>query len=165
MHDRLLISLILLTSGGCSVQKDRFVKFESQVGNSIIAPSQWKSDDRGAVWYLESPDSTAALTVFTFTVEGSGSLDDLRTLVVANRLGEVEGGWRETPKPSLTLEQAEAQVFDLAPAAGESKSRNRLCLLQTGRMYHILVINTSEAGLELNGDFYNSIFQTFVGRE
>jgi hypothetical protein len=167
MRYRLRTLLIVLALGACSVQKDKAIKFESDIGNSLIAPSDWKSDDRGAVWYLESPDGQTAISVFTFTVEGSGSLDDIKSLMISHRIAQpdADSTWRESARPSLSLKQGETQVVDLIPSSGESKSRNRLYLLQTGTMYHVIVVNSSEAVLSLNGPFYDSIIQSFHGRE
>lgn len=139
--------------------------FTSRIGNSMTAPADWITEDQGAVWSLRVPNNQAALTIFTYTAEGSGSLDDLKALMVTHKLTPSDAGWQKTRCYRLTASQGEMTVDELAPTTGDAAQKYRLYLLHAGLMYHAIILHTSESILELNGDFYDSVVQTFVGRE
>ena len=100
---RLRALLFIVATGACAVQNDKFIEFKSDVGNTIFAPSQWKAENQGSVWTLTSPDNHAVITVFTFTVEGTGSTADLRNAMINNSLPDIEGGWQQQETPSIAL--------------------------------------------------------------
>jgi hypothetical protein len=70
------------------MSRDRLVQFSSRLGNLIVCPSQWKTEDNGAQWTLTSPDDHALILIWTCTVEGSGSHEEFEQTVLMNLMSD-----------------------------------------------------------------------------
>jgi hypothetical protein len=166
----ILLGLIICVSCNTSkksatVQQDRYVELESQIGNKLTVPSRWSTEEDGTAWYVRSPDNQAVINVFTYTAEGSGSPEDLGNLVAKWTLPAGETGWQESAWYPISLNQGIAKTRQLIPASGKSDFLWRIYVVHAGRMYHAIVLNASDVAMQMNGDFYESIVKTFCGIE
>ena len=148
-----------------AMEHDSFVEFESEIGNKLFAPAQWLTEGESTSWYLRSPDNNAAISVFTYTAEGSGSLDEFGDLIAKWSLPDGETDWQKSDWNSIALEHCTARVRQLVPVPDASKLRLRVYTAHTGRLYHALVLSVSEIAMDLNGEFYEGIVKTFRGIE
>jgi hypothetical protein len=141
--------------GASGVQHDTAVKFESRIGNSFIAPSQWTAEDRGSTFTLRSPDGHAVIHALTFSVEGSGTIEEFRNLMAVNLL-PAGATWAPSEWSAITLAGEAAYRRDLAPVPDKGDQRWRLYVLRAGKMYHAIVLNASKIAMSLNGGFYET---------
>jgi hypothetical protein len=144
------------------VQRDQFVTFQSDLGNSLVAPSNWTAKDKGDNYLLQSPDGHAWIQVLTFSVEGSGSMEEFRETIIASFLPKKSSGWTQSPWSPVKIGDVEAIHRRLVPSpVGEHEWR--VYLIQSGSLYHAIVLNATQLAMEANGDFYESIVLTFQG--
>jgi hypothetical protein len=144
------------------VHRDEFVTFQSELGNSLVAPSSWTANDKGDNYLVQSPDGHAWIQVLTFTVEGSGSIEEFRETIVTSLLPKESSGWTQSPWSTMKIGDAEAIHRRLVPVpAGEHEWR--VYLMQSGKLYHAIVLNATDEAMAANGDFYESIVLTFHG--
>ena len=72
------------------------VKFTSKLGNSIVHPEHWTTNDKGDAFSVAAPNGQAIINVLTFAVEGTGELSDLQGMMVDYVKGEwIKSGWTE----------------------------------------------------------------------
>jgi hypothetical protein len=147
------------------MEEDHFVEMRSQVGNVLLAPSIWSTEEQGSSWYIRSTDGHAVISVFTYKADGSGSLEDFGNLIATWTLPDGETGWQASSWSPIVLKQNTALMRVLTPTSEQSEFRWRVYVIHTGRMYHAIVLNASEPMMFLNGDFYESIIQSFEGIE
>jgi hypothetical protein len=141
--------------GGIGVQRDTAVKFQSRIGNVIIAPSQWTAEDKGSTFTLRSPDGHALIHILTFTAEGSGTVEEFRELMAA-RLLPAGADWAPSGWSTLTLAGEAAYRRDLVPVPNAGDRAWRLYVLRAGKMYHAIVLNASTPAMKLNGGYYET---------
>jgi hypothetical protein len=170
-----LLSLFILCLAACvvlscdgrdggspkGVQQDTAVKFESRIGNSFIAPSQWTAEDKDSIFTLRSHDRHAIIHALTFTAEGSGTIEEFRQLMANNLLPEGTQ-WEPSEWSTLTLAGEVAYRRDLVPVPDKDDQRWRLYVLRAGKMYHAIVLNASNVAMTLNGGYYETdLISTF----
>src|SRR5262245_18116709 len=109
-----------------TMEQIRFEAIRSQIGNELLAPSDGTFDEEGATWYIHSPNNQAVISVFTYTAEGSGSLQDFGSLIAKWMLPENESDWLETAWSPISLTQGPAQKRSLTLSSGKSESRWRV---------------------------------------
>lgn len=165
---RILLIASLATVAGCfskeavPVQQDKFVKFTSHLGTSFVAPSQWTTTDEGDTFTLTSPDGYAAITAIVYTSEGSGSLDEFRETMTTGLLPKEASRWKDSQWNTIELGEFKAsrRVLIAVPEDGHEWT---LYVIDGGKYYHAIFLNSPTAVMSLNGDFYESIVRTFEG--
>ncbi len=139
--------------------QDTFIKFQSQIGNTINYPSQWLTEDEGDTFRLWSPDGHAVISVATFTVAGSGSLEEFQETMVSS----IKGDWRRSEATTIDIDGKAALTLQLDPQDKNGESSWRVYVLRDGDFYHSLVLNASSLVMEVNGGFYEELIRTFKG--
>ena len=177
MHARPTTLILLLIVFGCSrgvnpenevavkqihqsgIKTDTTTEFRSRIGNSIVLPSQWTAEDKGDTFILTSPDSYATINIFSFTVEGSGTIADFRELMVA----QVPGEWKESEWEEVDFDGVPGQKRRLTSVDENAEAAWCVYVLQTGQFYHALILRSWEAMMVLNGGFYEECIRSFKG--
>ena len=163
---RVLVTLVMLAASGCHrpesiADSDRFVELQGSTG-TLVAPSMWKLSDGGDHWQVTSPDGRAVINVMTFTVEGSGSLEDVAQMV-ADNLTDAKTRWQPSKWTPLQVQGRSAIRRALKPVDGSATGQWIVIALREGDLYHILALSASDSMMEINGGFYESIMLTFKG--
>jgi hypothetical protein len=52
---------------------------------------------------------------------------------------------------------------DLVPIPETAEHRWRVYVVQTGKMYHAIIVQASSLGMKLNGGFYDELVRSFHG--
>jgi hypothetical protein len=138
---------------------DVFVQFTSQVGNRIVHPSQWTTEDNGDAFTLTSPDEQAVVSVLTFTVEGSGTLSEFQLTVVSG----LEGDWHDSEWTDIEIGGMSAKKRHLVSRDKNAETCWRVYVVRNGELYHAILLNASLLAMEINGEFYESFIQSFLG--
>ena len=163
---KVLRALMLLLIGGCQreagvVSTERFVEVQGSTG-TLVAPEKWQLKDGGDHWSVTSPDGMAVINVMTFTVEGSGSLDDVAQMV-ADNLTDPKPHWHDSDWTPLKVQGRSAIRRSLKPSDEAAQGEWVVIALREGDLYHVLSLNASDPAMELNGEFYESVMLTFKG--
>ena len=148
-------------SSAPAVKTDVMVELRSHAGNTIVIPSMWSADDRGDTWNLKSPDGQVVLTIWTFTVEGSGSFDQFRDRVS----GEIvkDKAFKPSEWQAITIGERPGFKQYFETLSGEQKEASRLYVIQTGDYYHAMWLRATPIALRLNGLAYEQFIQSFRG--
>jgi hypothetical protein len=170
MRRLLAIAILVLVAAvaGCNdgegspVQRDRYIKFTSHLGNSFVAPSQWTTEDEGNTFSLKSPDGHAVIHTIIYTSEGSGSLDDFRQTMTTGLLPKNASHWKDSKWTEIKIGEVQASKRDLVPVPATDHEW-RLYVVDGGKYYHAIVLNASTTAMALNGEFYENIVRTFEG--
>ncbi|GAA4468804.1 hypothetical protein [Novipirellula rosea] len=141
------------------MNQDLFIEFKSRLGNSIVHPSQWRTEDNGDSFTLASPDDQAVITALTFTVEGTGAMTDFQSIIES----QIDGDWADSPWNDFIIGDAIAMRRKLVPSDDSGDTEWLIYTTQRGDCYHALMLNASSLALALNGDFYENIVRSFVG--
>jgi hypothetical protein len=139
---------------------EEFIEFRSELGNSIVVPSRWSAEDRGASFTITSEDGHAVISALTFAVKGSGSLDAFQDLMVSS---QCDGEWQDSPWADIEIGGVMARKRILLPVDDGTDSAWRVYALRNGECYHAILLNSSPIVMELNGDFYETLVQSFKG--
>lgn len=146
--------------GKSKVQSDSFVEFKSQLGNTIVILSQWKSEeDDGNVFRLTSPDGHATIHVHTFTVAGSGTLTQFQDVM----LSDFEGNWQDSDWSEVEIGEAVARKRVLMPVDDKQGMSWLIYVLRSGECYHAIFVNANPVAMELNSGFYDEVVRSFKG--
>lgn len=142
------------------MQQDKFVKFTSHLGTSFVAPSQWTTTDEGDTFTLTSPDGYAAITAIVYTSEGSGSMNDFREMMTSGLLPKGASRWKDSKWTEVELGNIKASRRVLT-AVPEDDFEWRLYVVDGGKYYHAIFLNSPTTVMSLNGEFYESVVCTF----
>ena len=135
------------------------VKFTSKLGNSIVHPEHWTTNDKGDAFSVAAPNGQAIINVLTFAVEGTGELSDLQRLMVDYVKGEwIKSGWTE-----IEIGGMAGAKLELEPKLEETDTSWRLYALRNGHCYHAIFLNGLTLVLTLNGGFYEGVIESFEG--
>ena len=140
--------------------KDRLVTFRSHLGNSFVAPSEWEAEDKGDTYLLRSPDGNALIQVLTLPVKGGGSIEEFRETILKSHLPPECSGWTPSEWSSVEIGDSHAICRHLVPIP-TSNQEWRVYVLQSGRLYHAIVLTSTAEGMVLDGEFYESIVRSF----
>lgn len=100
--------------------------------------------------------------MLTFTVEGSGSIEDFQETMVNGVLPKEHSGWKPSDWSTVMLGETTALRRHIVPIQpGEHEWR--IYIIKSGGLYHAIVLNATSTVMALNGDFYESIVLTFQG--
>jgi hypothetical protein len=146
---------------GGPVMEGHFDGFRSHLGSTIVCPSDWTSTDKGDTWTLKSPDHHAIITVWTFTVQGSGTMQEFQNTMASSITKE--GTWKDSEWTAINIGGTAAVKRVFEPQDAESQLPCRAYLLQTGDFYSAILLRASDEAMTLNGDFYESIVKSFHG--
>ncbi len=149
----------LTTDDESAVKQDTFIEFKSQLGNTILHPSQWTVEDNGDLFTILSPDEQAVIRVLTFTVEGTGSMADFQETMVAG----VSGDWKVSEWTDIEIDGVTGQRAQMTPTDESVESSFRIYALRSGDCYHSIVVHASPLVMALNGEFYEKIVKSFKG--
>jgi len=143
------------------MSRDQLITFKSKLGNTIVCPSQWKSQDDGAQWSLTSPDGHALIHIWTCTVEGSGSHEDFEQTVLMNLMDDD----KRTKCSATTVLINESSARRVALKASDTKSGSSYLVftLRAGQLYHALLVKAAPPVMDLNGGFYEELVSSFKG--
>jgi hypothetical protein len=163
----LLFSAAVMLCTGCgisepssNVQRDQFVEIKSELGHVLVAPSEWTFEDRGDSFLLQSPDGHAWIHALTVMVEGSGSIEEFREIIVSKCLPKDATKWAPSIWSDFPIGQAIAQKCVLLTDPPTEREW-RVYVLQIGTYYHAIILSATDLAMEANGDFYESIVLTF----
>ena len=141
----------------------KFIKFETTIGNSIVAPDIWKTEDFGSRFVLRSPDNHVAIWLLTFTTEGSGPIQQFRDYVIGECISGDPVAWKSSEWSDILVGQDRSQMRDLVSSDPSNDSQWRLYVLQAGKYYHAIAINVSAETFMLNMELYHEIARSFIG--
>ncbi len=144
---------------GPVVKQDTFVEFKSQLGNTIVHPSEWLPGDTGDAFSLASPDGRAIINVLTFTVEGTGTLGEFQDMMVS----QIDGDRRDSEWTDIDIGGINAKQRQLDSTDENGKSSWRVYVLQNDKCYHAIFLNASSLVMELNGGVYENVIRSFKG--
>jgi hypothetical protein len=140
-----------------------FIEFRSHIGNTIVAPDFWTSEDFGSRYVLRTSDNHAVIWLLTFTVEGSGTIEAFRDWVMLDRVPADPSAWKSSEWSPVMIGQDQACMRDLVSNDPQAKSQWRLYVLQAGKYYHVAAINVSTLTAVLNLGFYHDVVRSFCG--
>jgi hypothetical protein len=138
-----------------------FDGFRSHLGSTITCPSDWISTDKGDTWTLKSPDHHATITIWTFTVQGSGTMQEFQNTMASSITKE--GAWKNSDWVSMDIGGTKGVKRVFEPESDDSQLPCRAYLLQTGEFYSAILLRASDDAMALNGDFYESLVKSFHG--
>lgn len=141
------------------VNQDTFVEFKSQLGNTIVYPSQWTPKDKGDAFSLASPDGQAVINALTFTAEGTGTLAEFQDMMVS----QIDGDGAIPKWTDIDIGGITAQKRQLDSRDEDAESSWRVYVLQNGECYHAIFLNASTLVMDLNGGFYENVIRSFKG--
>jgi hypothetical protein len=146
---------------GSAVIQGHFDGFRSHLGSTIVCPSDWNSTDKGDTWTLKSPDHHATISIWTFTVQGSGTMQEFQ-----NTMGSSitkDGAWKNSDWAPIEIGGASGMKRVFEPEEGNSQLPCRAYLLRTGDFYSAILLRASDEAMTLNGDFYEGMIKSFHG--
>jgi hypothetical protein len=147
------------TSENANVTQDIYVEFKSRAGNSIVHPSQWRTEDNGDSFTVSSPDDQAIITALTFTVDGTGPMIEFQSMIES----QIDGNWIDSQWSESEIGDTIAMRRKLASSEDSVDSEWVIYTMQRGNCYHAIFLNASSLAMSLNGDFYENIIRSFVG--
>lgn len=141
------------------VKQDTFIEFKSHIGNTIVVPSQWDIDDEGDAFRLESPDGQAMIIAQTFTVDGSGTIDEFQDFV----LSRIDGDWADSSWEDVVVGGTNARKRQLDSNDENAEFSWSVYVLRKGECYHAICLNATSIAMLMNGEFYEDLIKTFNG--
>jgi hypothetical protein len=136
-------------------------RFHSHFGSSIACPADWKSSDVGETWTLKSPDHQATISIWTFPVQGSGSMQDFQN-TMTNSITK-EGTWKSSEWTAMDMDGTPGMKRTFDTQEGNPQLPCRAYLLQTGSFYSAILLRVSDDAMSSNGDFYEGLIHSFHG--
>jgi hypothetical protein len=157
-------ALLAMLSTGCTTEVDRMgagVKFVSFKGSTgvFVAPSEFVLEDNGSQWTLTSPDKQAVFNVFTFTVEGSGTPENLGNRML-DQLAPKDEKWTAPKWQETEINGRRGLRCDLTQGE-DGEFAAKLVVLTSGELYHVLFLHASSAAMWANEGFYEETLETF----
>jgi hypothetical protein len=142
-----------------NVNQDTFVEFTSQIGNTIVIPSQWSQDNDGGRFRLESPDGQALIMGLTSTDDGTGELTEFGDMMVER----IDGDWKDAQWEVTEIGGGNARKKKLQPQDEDVEFHWIIYVLRKGQCLHAICLNASPDALFLNEEFYEDLVKTFNG--
>jgi hypothetical protein len=136
-------------------------RFHSHFGSTIACPADWKATDNGETWTLKSPDHNATISIWTFPVQGSGTMQDFQN-TMTNSITK-EGTWKSSEWTSMDIGGTPGMKRTFDPQEGNPQLPCRAYLLQTGNFYSAILLRVSDEAMTSNGEFYEGLIRSFHG--
>ena len=135
--------------------------FHNHFGSAIACPADWKATDSGETWTLKSPDHQATISVWTFPMQGSGSMTDFQN-TMTNSITK-EGAWKSSQWTPMEIGGTPGMKRTFDPQDGNPQLPCRAYLLQAGSFYSAILLRVSDEAMSSHDEFYEGLIKSFHG--
>lgn len=136
------------------------IEFRSDLGNSILHPSDWIAKSKANAFSISAPNGQAVISGLTFLREGSGTLREFGGRLVY-QLTDVENSeWLQCQIREYSAIKWHSDVDD-----SEATSQWLVLVVECGDCYHAIIVEMVEVVAVFNWQFYEKLVQSFRGIE
>ena len=143
-------------------QQVTMVKQTSPLGLSIVCPVRWSASSEGQWWLLEDVEAALLVSIYTCTVEGTGSIEEFRDFV-AEVVIQPRDVRVSTWEPFPFLSGSGQRSLALNESDKPTAFAYIVYVAQDDLYYYALCVRTARIAVQVNVGFYDGVAQTLCG--